>query len=89
MKLIVLYTLARFVLFLLAWGVVWLLASLWLEWNDVTALWTALIAVVVSAVAAYLLLKPLRQRMASAVDARARGVRRRFEDSRRREDVDE
>jgi hypothetical protein len=86
---VVVYTLARLLLFLAAWGVVWLVASIWLEWSNLTALWTALIAVALSAIASYPLLRPLRERLAAGIQARAAQARTRYGDARRREDVDE
>jgi hypothetical protein len=83
-----LYTLARVLLFAAAWGVVWLVASIWLEWTSVTALWTALIAMVVSSVASLVLLRGVRQRFAAQVQDRAGLLQARYEASKRREDVD-
>jgi divalent metal cation (Fe/Co/Zn/Cd) transporter len=60
----VLYTLARVLLFALAWALVWAVASRWLAWSSVTALWTALLAMVVSSVVSLWLLRGLRQRLA-------------------------
>lgn len=88
MKPFLLYTLARVLLFAAAWGVVWLVASIWLEWTSVTALWTALIAMVVSSVASLVLLRGVRQRFAAQVQDRAGRMQARYEASKRREDVD-
>jgi Protein of unknown function (DUF4229) len=83
-----LYTLARLLLFGAAWGVVWLVASIWLEWTSVTALWTALLALVVSSVASLVLLRGLREQFAVRVQERAGRIQARYESAKRREDVD-
>jgi uncharacterized membrane protein YdjX (TVP38/TMEM64 family) len=84
-----LYTLARVLMFAAAWALVWLVASIWLEWNSVTALWTALIALLVSAIASFVLLRSLRDRFAARVQEGAGRLHQRIETSRRREDADE
>ena len=88
MKPFLLYTLARVLLFAAAWALVWLVASAWLEWSSVTALWTALLAMVVSSVASIFLLRGLRRRFAAGVEQRAARIQRRYEASKRKEDVD-
>ena len=82
------YTLARFGLFLAAFGLVWLVAFSWLEWNSLNVLWTMLIALVVSAAAGIVLLSRLRERLAARVQDRAERMSQRFEESRSAEDVD-
>jgi uncharacterized membrane protein YdjX (TVP38/TMEM64 family) len=84
----VLYTLARVLLFAAAWALVWAVASVWLAWSSVTALWTALLAMVVSSVASLWLLRGLRQRLAVHVQGRAQRIQARYETARRKEDVD-
>jgi membrane protein implicated in regulation of membrane protease activity len=84
-----LYTAARIGLFALTWVVVTTVASYWLEWSMVTALWTALVALAVSAVLSLWLLRSLRERLAATVHDRATRARRSFEESRAREDEDE
>jgi uncharacterized membrane protein YdjX (TVP38/TMEM64 family) len=84
-----LYTLARALMFAATWGVVWLVASFWLEWTTVTALWTALIALAVSAAASFVLLRGLRDRLAAQVQDRAARIQSRYDAAKRREDVDE
>ena len=86
MKALALYTLARLALFGVAFGVVWLVASRWLDWNEITVLWTALIALVVSAIASWLLLGRLRDAVAAEVEGRARRVAAAYESSRSAED---
>ena len=86
MKALAVYTLARLALFGVAFGVVWLVASRWLDWNQITVLWTALIAAVVSAIASWLLLGRLRDAVATEVEGRAKRVAAAFNASRRAED---
>jgi membrane protein implicated in regulation of membrane protease activity len=84
-----LYTAARIGLFALTWVVVTTVAAYWLEWSMVTALWTALIALAVSAVLSLWLLRSLRERLAARVHDRAVRARRSFDAGRAREDEDE
>ena len=88
MKSFVLYTLARVALFALAWALVWAVASIWLEWSSVTALWTALLAMVVSSVVSVWLLRGLRERLAVHVQGRAERMQARYDAAKRKEDVD-
>ena len=88
MKPFVLYTLARVLLFAAAWALVWAVASVWLEWSSVTALWTALLAMAVSSVASLWLLRGLRQRLAVHVQGRAERMHARYDAAKRKEDVD-
>lgn len=88
MKPFLTYTLARLGLFVAAYAVIWLVASIWLEFSTVTNLWVMLIALVVSAIAAMLLLGGLRQKLALSVQQRAERMSKRIEDSRGAEDVD-
>jgi glycerol-3-phosphate acyltransferase PlsY len=83
-----LYTLARVLMFAAAWALVWLVASVWLEWSSVTALWTALLAMAVSSVASVFLLRGVRQQLAVRVQGRAHSMHERLEASKRKEDVD-
>lgn len=83
------YTLARVLMFAVAWALVWLVASVWLEWSAVTALWTALVAMAVSSVASLFLLRGVRDRLAARVQERAGRIQSRYEAAKRREDVDD
>jgi membrane protein implicated in regulation of membrane protease activity len=85
----VLYTLARLLLFLVAWALVWALASIWIEWSSVTALWTALVALAISAVASLVLLRGLRDRFAVRVQERAQRIQQRYDSAKRKEDTAE
>ncbi len=73
MKTFVVYTLARLGLFVAVYGVVWLGLFRTVGWNAVTALYTALIAVVVSSLLALVVLR--RQRAALAAELAERSQR--------------
>ncbi|MFY0408520.1 DUF4229 domain-containing protein [Solicola sp. PLA-1-18] len=83
------YTLARLGLFLVAFALVWgVCLLLGYRWTSITALWTALIALSVSAVASFALLGNLRNEVAARVQVRAERMTERIEESRRAEDLD-
>ncbi|WP_370616378.1 DUF4229 domain-containing protein [Mumia sp. Pv 4-285] len=82
------YTLARLGFFLVAFVVVGLVSSIWLEWNSVTGLWVALIALAISAVASLFLLRHMRDEVALSMKARADKMHERYEAARSAEDVD-
>ena len=88
MKPFVTYTLARLGLFVASYAVVWLVSSIWLDFSAITNLWVMLIALVVSAIAAMILLGGLRQQLAQSVHDRASRMTQRIEESRSAEDVD-
>lgn len=88
MKPFLAYTLARLGFFVVAYAVVWLIASIWLDFSAVTSLWVMLIALVISAFAAMILLGGLRERLALSVQQRAGRMTRKIEESRSAEDVD-
>jgi hypothetical protein len=88
MKPFLAYTLARLGFFVAAYAVVWLIASIWLDFSAVTNLWVMLIALVISAVAAMILLGGLRDQLALSVQQRAGRMTRKIEESRSAEDVD-
>ncbi|MBW9204551.1 DUF4229 domain-containing protein [Mumia sp. zg.B53] len=82
------YTLARLGFFAVAFVVVGLVSSIWLEVSDVTVLWVALIALAISAVASFFLLGGLREEVAVSLKARADKMNDRLEAARGAEDVD-
>jgi hypothetical protein len=88
MKPFLTYTLARFGLFVAAYAVIWVVASIWLDFSAVTNLWVMLIALVVSAAASMILLGGLRRKLALSVQERAERMTHRIEESRSAEDVD-
>jgi len=84
----VLYTLARLALFAAAFGLVWLVFGHWIEWGAVSALYTAIIAMVISSVVALFVLGSLRDDFAVQVSDRADRAKAAFEARRAAEDVD-
>lgn len=88
MKPFVTYTLARLGLFVAAYALIWLVASIWLDFSAITNLWVMLIALALSAIASVFLLGGLRQKLAQRVHERAERMTQRMEESRSAEDVD-
>lgn len=88
MKAFLLYTLARLLLFLAVFGLLWLVFGGRLTWNTPTVLWTALIALAVSAFVALFALGSLRERLAGEVAGRAQRAKAAFEARRAAEDYD-
>jgi hypothetical protein len=83
----VLYTAARAGLFLACWGLIWLVIGWWVQWDALNALSTAMLALIVSSVIAFVRLKGLRERFAAEVDARARRATEVFNARRAAEDT--
>jgi uncharacterized membrane protein YcjF (UPF0283 family) len=83
-----LYSLARFGLFVAAFVLIWLVASRWVEWNTPSVLAIAVLAMIVSAIASLLLLGRLRDQFAATLAQRAAAMRSNVDRSRRKEDVD-
>lgn len=71
MRTFVVYTLARLGLFLVVYGVVWLAVGRSVAFDASSGLYTALIAMVVSSLIAFVALRGLRNRLAGEVAARA------------------
>lgn len=88
MKAFALYTLARLGLFLVTFGLIWLVFGHWLTWDSVSALYTAFIALVVSSVVALLALRSLRDRFALHVAERADRMKAAYDAMRAAEDDD-
>jgi hypothetical protein len=88
-KSFLLYTGARLGLFLLCYGVVWLVVGQFMAWNSLNALSTALVALIASSVLSLLTLKSLRAQFAAQVAARADRAVAAFDARRRAEDVDD
>ena len=82
------YTLARLGFFVVAFVVLGGLSTIWLEWNAVTGLWVALISLVISAIAALIFLRGMRDEVALSLKARSDKMHERFEAARSAEDVD-
>lgn len=88
MKAFLLYTLARLLLFLIAFGLIWAIFGHWLEWTATTILYTAVIALVVSSIAALLTLGRLRDEFARHVERRAHRMSAAIEARRAAEDAE-
>ena len=82
------YTLARLAVFGATFGVVWLIASIWVEWGNLTSLLVLLISLVLSSVISIFALAGLRDRLAKNVQERAARMTQRIEESRHAEDID-
>jgi hypothetical protein len=70
-KFFVLYTLARVGLFAGVYGILWLFVGQSVAWNAVNALYTALIAMVISSLIAFATLRSLRDKVALQLANRA------------------
>jgi ABC-type bacteriocin/lantibiotic exporter with double-glycine peptidase domain len=84
-----LYTAARFGLFLGAFGLIWLVGGFFLPWTSQNIVWTGVLAVVLSAIASLFLLRGLRDSFAQVARARAEEMSARLERARSKEDVDD
>jgi len=87
-KIFVVYTLARAGIFVAVFGVMWLVLYRQVEWNSVNILYTALIAMVVSAVIAMLVLRRLRDKLATQIAERSAKAKDSFDARRAAEDSD-
>jgi hypothetical protein len=85
----VLYTVARFGLFVGAFGLIWLVVGWFLPWTSRNIVWTGVLAVLLSAVASIYLLRDLRDDLARAARRRAEDMTARLERARSKEDVDD
>jgi ABC-type bacteriocin/lantibiotic exporter with double-glycine peptidase domain len=88
MKYFVLYTLARVGLFAAVFGAIWLVLFSWVAWTYASLLWTVLVAAIISAIASIFVLRNLRERFASEIEARAARMSQRLEAARSAEDED-
>ena len=88
MRIFALYTAARAGLFLAVYGLIWLSFGRWLDWTSLSALYTALIAMVISSVVAFIALSGLRGRFAEEVAARADRAKAAYEARLTAEDDD-
>lgn len=81
------YTLARFGLFLAIYGVIIGVYAA-VAGTPIPVLWPLLLAAVLSTVASVYLLRGMRDRFAASVHARAGRMSQRFEEMKAKEDVD-
>ena len=72
MRNFVVYTLARLGLFVAVYGVIWLALFRSVSWDSVSALYTALLAMVVSSLLAFVMLRRQRQALAADIAERSR-----------------
>ncbi len=89
MKMFALYTAARAGLFLACWAAIWLVIGWFTEWDSLNALSTAMVALIVSSVIAFMRLRGLRARFAADVEARAQRATAAFNARRSAEDADD
>ena len=89
MKEFVVYTAARLVIFLVAYGLVVGIYLLVSGSEQIPLIWPFLVAVVISAVASLLFLRRQREAFAMAVQRRAERAHTRFEQARAKEDEPE
>jgi len=82
------YTLARLGVFAVTWAVLFGLSRLVFESSAVVDVWVLLLALIVSGAISIFVLAGLRDRVAVRLQARARALNDRIEESRRAEDVD-
>ena len=80
------YTLARLGLFVASYALVVGVYLLVTGGDRVPLIWPFLVAVVISAVASFYLLRGMRERFALVVEARANRASRKFEEMRAKED---
>ena len=88
MKEFVRYTLARLALFAVTYGLIWLVFGHWIAWNALSALYTAIIALVISSLVSFWLLRGMRDQLAIQVQERAGRAKAAFEARRSAEDDD-
>jgi hypothetical protein len=88
LKSFILYTAARIGLFLACYGLIWLIFGQWLEWNSISALWTALIAMVISSVIALTSLRGMRANLSADIASRAERAKAAHEARNKAEDDD-
>jgi len=84
-----LYTAARFGLFLATFGLIWLVVGWFLPWTSRNIVFTGVLAVLLSAVASIYLLRGLRDDLAQSARSRAEEMTARLERARSKEDVDD
>jgi len=82
----VVYTLARLGLFVASYALVVGVYLLVTGGDRVPLIWPFLVAVVISAVASFYLLRGMRERFAFVVEARANRASQKFEEMRAKED---
>jgi len=88
LKSFVVYTAARAGIFLACYGLIWLIFGQWIEWDSISALWTALIAMLISSAIALTSLRGMRANLSSDIAARAERAKAAHEARTKAEDDD-
>lgn len=88
MRVFALYTLARLGLFVAVYGLIWLIFGHWLDWSALSGLYTAIMAMVISSLVAFVTLKTLRADLAAHVEQRASRAKTVYDAKRSSEDHD-
>jgi hypothetical protein len=88
LKSFILYTAARAGIFLACYGLIWLVFGQWIDWNSVSALYTALIAMVISSLIALATLQSMRADLSAEIAARADRAKAAHEARTKAEDDD-
>lgn len=88
MKDFVVYTAARFVVFGVAFTLLWVVAGFFFERNQILGIAVLFFALVISSIISIFALAPLRDKLAYRIQNRAEQLHERIEESRRAEDVD-
>ena len=88
LKSFVVYTAARAGLFAACYGLIWLIFGQWIEWDSISALWTALIAMVISSIIALATLQGMRSNLSAEIAARAERAKAAHEARTKAEDDD-
>ncbi len=83
------YTAARFGLFLGAFVVIWAVGRAFWATTAANLLWVALVALVISAAASWLLLRGLRDQLARDVASRAERIAARYQAAKAKEDTED
>lgn len=86
MKIFAWYTLARVALFAASWGLIWLVFGWNLEWDAVSALYTALLAMVLSSVIAWVVLRSMRGQLSERIATRVDRAKAAYEERAQAED---
>ncbi len=82
------YTLARLLVFLASFAVLWVVGGFFFEVNEIFFLLVLFFALVLSSLISIFTLAPLRDKLALRIQNRAERLHERIEESKRAEDVD-
>ena len=82
------YTLARAGVFAATYAVLWLVISIWVDFNGLLDIWVLVASLLLSSLISIVLLAGLRDKLALNVHERAERMTQRIEESRSAQDVD-